>query len=343
MGAPLVGSVRVRSVLRLAFLLTLSCGVLGAQQQPGSIMGQIRLQDGTFPTERLQVNLEAHGSVAGITFSDYEGKFVFGDLGSNLYNVVIEIEGYQPVRLQVNVNPTVTQVNMVHVVLRPKPEKARDAPDGVAGTNPDIVDVAELKKKFPPGVIKEYEAGRKAEQHGDLETATAHYLTAIRDAPDFYPAHNNLGVRHLRKGELKAAEFEFRRVIELNANGAQAYFNLGNVLYITKQHEEAKQMLEAGLRLAPTSAMGHYLDGSVLARLGESKAAEEQLKTARELDPKMPQVPITLATLYLQTGREQEAAAMFETFLKEFPKDPMVPKVRAALAKMTQPPTPSNP
>jgi len=86
--------------------------------------------------------------------------------------------------------------------------------------------------------------------------------------------------------------------------------------------------------------MGHYLNGSVLARLGEFKGAEEQLKTARELDPKMPQVPITLATLYLQTGREREATAMFETFLKEFPKDPMVPKVRAALAKMTQSSTP---
>lgn len=341
MRVPLAESMRVKSVLRLALSVLVYGGALRAQQQVGNIIGQIRLQDETFPTERLQVNLEAHGSVAGITFCDYEGKFVFGDLGANLYNVVIEAEGYQPVRLQVNVNPTITQVNMVHVVLRAKPdEKSRGAPDGLAGTNPDIVDIAELKKKFPPGVIKEYEAGNKAEQHGDLETATTHYLAAIREAPDFYPAHNNLGVRHLRKGELKAAEFEFRRVIELNSNGAQAYFNLGNVLYITKHHEEAKQTLEVGLRLAPSSAMGHYLNGSVLARLGEFKAAEEQLKTALELGPKMPQVPITLATLYLQTGREQEAAAMFEAFLKEFPKDPMVPKVRAALAKMTQSSTP---
>lgn len=329
--------------LRLAVLLVFSAGVLRAQQQEGNIAGQIRLVDGSFPSEQIRVTLEARGGVADVTYTDFEGRFGFSNLLPNAYWVIVETEGYQPVRLQVVVNPTTIQTNIVHVVLRPKPEKARDAPDGVAGTNPDIVDVAELEKKFPPSVIKEYEAGKKAEQHGDLETATTHYLAAIREAPDFYPAHNNLGVRHLRKGELKAAEFEFRRVIELNSNGAQAYFNLGNVLYITKQHEEAKQMLEAGLRLAPTSAMGHYLNGSVLARLGESNAAEEQLKTARELNPKMPQVPITLATLYLQTGREQEAAAMFETFLKEFPKDPMVPKVRAALAKMMQPPTPSNP
>jgi predicted Zn-dependent protease len=80
--------------------------------------------------------------------------------------------------------------------------------------------------------------------------------------------------------------------------------------------------------------MGHYLNGSVLVRLGDLRSAEEQLKTARELDPKMPQVTISLATLYLQSGREREAAAMFETFLKEFPKDPLVPKVRVALTKI---------
>ena len=232
---------------------------------------------------------------------------------------------------------------MVHVVLRPKPEKARDAPDGRPVGNPDSVDLAELAKKFPAAVIKEFEAGMKAEQHGDMNTAVVHYQAAVQQAPDFYPAHNSLGIRNLQKGDFKAAEEEFRRVLELNANIAQAYINLGNVLYVTRRNQEAKQALEAGLHLFPSSAMGHYLDGSVLARLGESKAAEEQLKTARGLDPKMPQVPITLATLYLQTGREQEATAMFEAFLKEFPKDPMVPKVRAALAKMTQSPTPSNP
>jgi Flp pilus assembly protein TadD len=319
----------------------LSCGVLRAQQQVGNLTGQIRMADGSFPTEQLRVTLEAHGSVAGITYCDYEGHFAFGDLLPNLYNVVIESEGYQPVRLPVNVNPATNPVNMVHVVLHPKPEeKSRGAPDGRSGGNPDSVDVAELAKKFPAAVIKEYEAGMKAEQHGDMNNAVVHYQAAIQQAPDFYPAHNSLGIRNLQKGDFKVAEQEFRRVLELNANSAQAYINLGNVLYVTRRNEEAKQALEAGLHLFPSSAMGHYLNGSVLARLGESKAAEEQLKAARELDPKMPQVPITLATLYLQTGREREATAMFVTFLKEFPKDPMVPKVRAALAKMTQSSTP---
>src|SRR6266851_249933 len=323
--------------LRLLLLLLTFVGTLFAQQQQGNIAGEIRLVDGTFPSERLRVTLEAHGMVVGDSYSDSEGSFSFIDLLPNVYTVVIEAERYQPVRLMVVINPSTAQTNIVRVILRPAfTERRNSVPNRPSGMNPDIVDVAELAKKFPAAVIKEFEEGMKAEQHGEMYAAVVHYQAAIQQAPDFYPAHNSLGIRNLQKGDYKGAEAEFRRVLELNANSAQAYINLGNVLYVTRRNEEAKQALEAGLRLAPSSAMGHYLNGSVLARLGDFKTAEEQLKTARELDPKMPQVPITLATLYLQTGREHEAAAMFQAFLKEFPKDPMAPKVRLALNKFVQ-------
>jgi len=88
------------------------------------------------------------------------------------------------------------------------------------------------------------------------------------------------------KGDLQAAEREFRQVIAEDPNSTQAYFNLGNVLFLTNRNGEAKQTLEAGLRLSPSNALGHYLSGSVLTRLGDFKAAEEQLKTARVLNPR---------------------------------------------------------
>jgi Flp pilus assembly protein TadD len=332
---------RISYGLRLAVLVLLFNVDLRAQEQQGNIAGQIRLLDGGFPNERVRVTLEGRGSVVDVTYADSEGRFSFHYLLPNAYWVVVDTEGFQPVRLSVSVNPSSMQTNIVHVVLRPKPEeKARGTPDGPPGANPDIVDVTELAKKFPPTVIKEFESGKKAEQHGEMDAAVRHYQAAILQAPDFYPAHNSLGVRALQKGDLKVAEEEFRRVLELNSKSAQACFNLGNVLYLTRRDEEAKAALNAGLHLSPFSALGHYLQGSVLVRLGDLKSAEEQLKTARELDPKMPQVPISLATLYLQTGREHEAAAMFEAFLKQFPNDPMAPKVRAALSKMAQTPSP---
>jgi len=306
-------------------------------QDLGNISGQIRLPGGGFPSERILVTLQGRGAIINSSYCDNEGRFGFSGLVANPYYVVIETEGYQPVRQQVIVVPTISQTNLVHIVLSPLPgSTAPSAPDEVGGANPDMVNVAELAKKFPPAVIRDFKDGMKAEQRGELTAAVRLYEAALREAPDFYPAINNLGIRHLQKGEVQAAEAEFRRVIELNQNGAQAYFNLGNVLFMTQRNNEAKQTLEAGLRLSPSNAMGHYLNGSVLTRLGDFKAAEEQLKTAGELNPKMPQVPISLATLYLQSGREHEAAAMFEAFLRQFPNHPMVPKVRAALTKMAK-------
>jgi len=319
---------------RLAGLLLL-CAAAARAQDLGNIVGQLRLEDASFPDERIQVNLEARGSLVSRTYSDSEGRFGFYDLLPNPYYVVIEADGYQPVRVQAVVNPRFNSTNVVHIILRRNSENPKESPNALPGSNENLVDVSSFAKKYPPGVLKEFEAGRKAGERGDSQEAMKRFQTALELAPDFYPARNNLGALQMKKGDLEAAEREFRQVIEQDRNSGQAYFNLGNILYMTHRYEEAKQVLGDGLRREPTSGMGYYLLGSVLVRLDDLKGAEERFRAAREFDPKMPQAPIALATLYLQTGRQREAAGMFESFLKQFPKDPMVPKVRDALSKIS--------
>jgi tetratricopeptide (TPR) repeat protein len=316
-------------------LVLLSSATLYGQEL-GNISGQLRLVNGSFPTERVLVTLQGRGAIINSIYCDSEGRFGFYNLVPNPYYVIIEGEGYQPVRHPVNVVPTVAQTNLVHIVLTPL-ENSRASPEAAPAANPNLIDVSEYTKKFAPGVVKEFEAGVKADGRGDGDAAIRHYQAAIRQAPDFYPARNNLGVTYLKKHDLKAAEAEFRQVIELNRNSSQGYLNLGNVLYLTLRNEEARETLQEGLRKEPRSAMGYYLLGSVQARLGDLGAAENHLKTARDLDPKLPQVPIALATLYLQTGRKQEAIDTFQSFLQQFPKDPLVPKVKDALSKLERP------
>jgi tetratricopeptide (TPR) repeat protein len=316
------------------FLSLLWCGALRAQEL-GNIVGQIRLQDGGFPPERIMVTLEGRGAIINSSYCDDDGRFGFYGLLANAYYLIIQAKEYQPIREKVVVVPTISQTNIVHLVLRPLPgAETRASPDSRSLFDPNFVDVSDFAKKFPTSVLREFESGMKSEHRGEMDAAIRHYQAAIRQAPDFYPAHNNLGIRQLQKGDFKAAEEEFRRVLELNSNSPQACFNLGNVLYLTRRYDEAKRILEDGLRRDPTSAMGYYLLGSVLVRLGDLNGAEERFKAAREFDPQMSQVPIALATLYLQTGRQREASEMFESFLRQFPKDPMVPKVRAALGRI---------
>lgn len=314
-----------RGLLLAVGLLFFASGMRA--QETGGIAGEIRMEDGQWPDQRIPVSLEIRGAPLSRQYADSEGHFGFFDLLPNTYYVVVELEGYQPVRTQVVLNPFAIQTMYVRILLRPKSRTDLSAPGG-------SVDIFALSKKYPSSVWKEYEAGRKLEERGDSGAAAAHYEAALRIAEDFYPARTRLAARRMGQGDWRGAEEQLREVLRINPNYAEALILLANVLYLTNHDEEARKTSETAIRLAPTSALGYYVYGSVLARQGEYALAERELKTAREYDPKMPQATLALATVYLQQRRDQDAIAEFERFLKQFPKHDAAEKVRETLERL---------
>lgn len=331
-------------VLALAACLgAVSPCLLAQRPQVGSISGQVRLSGGGAPPGRIFVEVQLRGAAIKSTFTDNEGRFSFFELRYNAYNVVAKADGYLPARELVVVRPDISPITLVRLILHPQEKPMPEAPaEAGFGGNPHLVDSADYSKQFPSQAIKEFEAGVRADQDGKTEKAVRHYRNAIRLAPDFYPAHNNLGSKYVSAGDFTAAETEFAQVIRLNASDAQAYFNLGNVFFLTSRYEEAERTLQEGLKREPGSGFGHFLLGSVYVRGEEFGSAEQHLRTALDLDPQLSAVRLELVNLYLLQQRPAEAVKELKSFTELFPDDPLTPKAKRILERLESSTPPSR-
>ncbi len=203
-----------------------------------------------------------------------------------------------------------------------------------AGSNAYLVNPADYNTGFPKKAIKEYEKGLDADQKDKREEAIADYEAALKIAPDFYPAHNNLSSDYLSKSDFAAARREFEEEVRLNQSDAAAYFNLSNVYTQMGELEDAQNFLDERMRRQPDSALGHFFLGSLDMRAGKLQEAEIALRHAIQLSPAMAQPRLQLVNLLLQQGRKTEAAMQMHGFISAFPNDPSSAHARQLLQRL---------
>lgn len=313
-----------------------------AHQQPqdyANIIGQLRVARGDFPAHQIMIELLFRGSAINTIYADTEGKFGFQGLVGGEYHVIINDPGYEPVDERFLVRPDISVNVMAYIVLTPRQvTKTNEAADSRAkGSNPNMLDLREYNKRFSKKAVKEYDQGISSEAEGKHEQAISHYQAALEIAPDYYPAHNNLGSEYLSKADFPNARREFEQVVQLNKSDAAGYFNLSNVYMMMGQTADAERFLGEGMRRQPDSALGHFLQGSLDMRQKKFTEAESVLRQAIHLDPAMAQARLQLVNLYLQQGRREEAISELQAFLQAFPDAPAAPKVKALLHKLKNP------
>jgi Flp pilus assembly protein TadD len=332
----MIGRYRLSPLLSATLMLpwlVLTCALAVAQNENGAIGGQVTIARGSFPPDRIEITLQTRGIVVNQAWTDNEGKFIFHDLPGNLYHVMINDERYEPYHEDVKVDPHINPVNILSIRLELKPQAApQGAP--VLGGDPYLVDLAEYKKQFSKKVVKEFEEGVKCGANGKAADAIRHFQAALRLAPDFYPAHNNLGAAYLNQSNFPAAEAEFEAVLKINQSDTQAYFNLGNVFLLTGRYDDCLRLVEEGLRRRPNSGFAQFLLGSAFEKLGKSREAERALHDAVLLDATLSRAHLELVNLYLRQKRTEEAIGELNFFLKSFPTDSFAPQARQVLVRL---------
>jgi tetratricopeptide (TPR) repeat protein len=293
----------------------------------GSIVGIARVIRGNFP-EPILVNLQLHGATIASSYTDSEGRFNFSMVTANLYKVVINDERYTPVSVDVNVRPDLIPVSYIQVSLMPRSANAA-TPSGLM-----VVSSDELARKYPKNAVKEFERGVKLENEGKADDAIDHYRKATKEAPNFAPAHNNLGSLYVGKSDFPEAKKEFEQSMRLDPGDSKAYFNMANLMLLTGKLEDAERYLQDGFRKQPDSAFGFFVQGSVMERTGRLPDAERALRHALELNPKMTRPHLELVNLYLRAQRPTDAIAELRKFLAIAPSDAFAPKAREVLQKL---------
>ncbi|PYX09772.1 MAG: hypothetical protein DMG88_04760 [Acidobacteria bacterium] len=321
-------------ILASVVFLLISVSTLRAQVGVGNIIGELHLSRGDFPG-RVFIELQLRGATLASGYSDDEGKFGFYGLGSNPYHVVIHDERFYPVDKLVELNTSISATSMAQISLTPR-EPARNEPlvNREQGSNPHLSDSAEYRRRFSKNAVKEFDRGVESDRKGNHEDAIRHYEKAVTFAPDFYPAHNNLGSVYLSKSEFAAAQREFEEVIRLNQSDAAGYFNLSNVCTLMGQMPEAERYLGEGMRRQPDSALGHFVLGSLDIHLGKLPEAENALRQAIQLDPAMSEPRLQLVNLLLRQGRKADAIAQLRDFVGAFPASPHYTHARQLLQQL---------
>jgi len=105
-----------------------------------------------------------------------------------------------------------------------------------------------------------------------IEKAAGKARDALKDDPNLAEAHVYLGLERFRAADLKIAETEFTRALELDGYLAEAHCEFGYLLYQKGEVESATDHWTLASRLDPTSPLA--LAGLALAQFKHGQEAD---------------------------------------------------------------------
>jgi tetratricopeptide (TPR) repeat protein len=157
---------------------------------------------------------------------------------------------------------------------------------------------------------------RQAIADRDWDKAKLAYLQALGLKSDLPDVHYGLATVYFQLKELTSAAHHFREVTRLDPSRAGAFINLGAVLNLMHEFDDAITALRRGIQLDPTRVEGYYNLGLVHKRKGQIDLAIQAYREAIRLNPRMIDAHLNLANLYYDKGNYRQATNHYEECLK---------------------------
>ena len=124
-----------------------------------------------------------------------------------------------------------------------------------------------------------------AETLATFRRAADEYVAAEKFNADRPEHRTNLGGFLAERGEVAAAEAEYRAALRLDRRFVPAWTNLADLMRMLGREAEVESTLLEGLSVAPDAAALHHALGLSLVRQQRRSEALRELRRATELDP----------------------------------------------------------
>ncbi|MFA5907859.1 MAG: tetratricopeptide repeat protein [Vicinamibacterales bacterium] len=229
--------------------------------------------------------------------SDKNGRFYRRGLQAVDYEMVVELDGYQPVKDKVKL---------------------------VAGTDRRLD--FKLAKSAPAGA-EEFAAGIAAFNKGDNAGAAKAFEAALAKAPGLPEVRVNLGLAYLRQGRTADAVAQLEQAAALAAGTASVQFQLGAAYVEMQALDKAVIAFEAGLAKQPalTDPLAYEATvtlGAVYFAKGQNDKAAAQFEKALAVRPGAAAPTLGLAKVYASAGAVDKALALFDRLVAQHPGTP---------------------
>jgi tetratricopeptide (TPR) repeat protein len=160
---------------------------------------------------------------------------------------------------------------------------------------------------------------REAIEQRDWDRAKQEYLKALGLKSDVPDVHYGLATVYFQLNELTSAAHHFKEVTRLDHRRAGAYVNLGAVLNLLTEYDEAITVLRKGIALDPKRTEGYYNLGLVHKRKGQLDLAIQAYREAIRINPRLGDAHLNLANVYLDKKQYRQAVAHYEHALQVRP------------------------
>jgi tetratricopeptide (TPR) repeat protein len=157
----------------------------------------------------------------------------------------------------------------------------------------------------------------------------------LRKNPACWMARNNLGTLFLKRGQVRKAEQQFRRCLEVKPDHLRARRGLAQALFRQNRADEARAELRCALDLLANQArqarsarqqeevVKEYLAiGALFERTGDDTEAERLFRLALDVSPDWPMSHFLLGNALAKRGRFPEAIPHLRVMAEAFPDNP---------------------